>query len=521
MALKDLQNDLEALGKFIFEGKGEGNKAYRRLWARPSHLFTIDENLTYTELMGHAEGGGSGYENKIRIFQNHPPEVQRQIEKDMKEFCADLLKYYRVNIPLHADAKRGAIVPVLPAPTHQYTFLVNSKDTTAAGLAGEAHISDPFKWLQDIRTLYGNTVINTKEKYKKLFNLSTSFREGFSGKRAGQGAFDPDNLAKGGFSMLGNIGHMEGDTVSEVGSRQAAGFIDSIDTAVIDGKDDRLAIAKAQFFETNATLKLWLDTDGLLNVDPKNPTIDMGTIVKTNLEGSFLNQMRGATSEKDAKQKVKEAFNAFQEEVRRYYEEVVGIEGYTNRAGSRSFIDNYASLMVFASPSTKKLLKKKRAKTSVKKPEPIKPKKTTPITREVPIKKTATHGKVGGVGGVAKGKGRRDGSTQPQQGNLASLIELLQAKLPDTVAKNMGPPALTNQTGRFASSVRITDVNQTAKGYPSVGYTYQKNPYQVFEVGHGDLRWATPSRDPRKLIDASIREIAAQHAIGRFYTRRV
>ena len=71
MALKDLQNDLEALGKFIFEGKGEGNKAYRRLWARPSHLFTIDENLTYTELMGHAEGGGSGYENKIRIFQNH------------------------------------------------------------------------------------------------------------------------------------------------------------------------------------------------------------------------------------------------------------------------------------------------------------------------------------------------------------------------------------------------------------------------------------------------------------------
>ena len=104
---------------------------------------------------------------------------------------------------------------------------------------------------------------------------------------------------------------------------------------------------------------------------------------------------------------------------------------------------------------------------------------------------------------------------------MASLIELLQAKLPDTVAKNMGPPALTNQTGRFASSVRITDVNQTAKGYPSVGYTYQKNPYQVFEVGHGDLRWATPSRDPRKLIDASIREIAAQHAIGRFYTRRV
>jgi len=28
-------------------------------------------------------------------------------------------------------------------------------------------------------------------------------------------------------------------------------------------------------------------------------------------------------------------------------------------------------------------------------------------------------------------------------------------------------------------------------------------------------------RDPRRLIDKSIREIAAQFAIGRFYTRRL
>ena len=36
----------------------------------------------------------------------------------------------------------------------------------------------------------------------------------------------------------------------------------------------------------------------------------------------------------------------------------------------------------------------------------------------------------------------------------------------------------------------------------------------------GNTRWATPERDPRILIDKSIREIAAQFAIGRFYTRR-
>ena len=85
----------------------------------------------------------------------------------------------------------------------------------------------------------------------------------------------------------------------------------------------------------------------------------------------------------------------------------------------------------------------------------------------------------------------------------------------------MGLPGLENRTGRFASSVTATDVVRTAQGYPSVGYTYRKNPYQVFEVGAGDSRWATNARDPRKVIDLSVREIAAQLVVGRLYTRRV
>ena len=106
-----------------------------------------------------------------------------------------------------------------------------------------------------------------------------------------------------------------------------------------------------------------------------------------------------------------------------------------------------------------------------------------------------------------------------QQSDL-QLLTLLKAKLPQTVAQNMGPPGLVNRTGRFASSVTPTDVSRTAQGYPSVGYTYRKNPYQVFEMGVGDARWATPDRDPRKVIDMSIREIAAQLVVGRLYTRR-
>jgi len=97
------------------------------------------------------------------------------------------------------------------------------------------------------------------------------------------------------------------------------------------------------------------------------------------------------------------------------------------------------------------------------------------------------------------------------------LYAALNAKINATVAKNMGEPALEYQTGRFASSVKITDVSVTPQGFPSVGYTYQLYPYQTFEPGfaQGDV-----DRDPRKLIDRSIREIAAQMIMGRLYTRR-
>ena len=82
----------------------------------------------------------------------------------------------------------------------------------------------------------------------------------------------------------------------------------------------------------------------------------------------------------------------------------------------------------------------------------------------------------------------------------------------------MGSPALENRTGRFANSVRVTDIVKTPKGYPSIGYSYMRNPYQTFEVGG---KQGSVDQDPRTLIDKSIREIAMDFALGRFYTRRV
>ena len=137
----------------------------------------------------------------------------------------------------------------------------------------------------------------------------------------------------------------------------------------------------------------------------------------------------------------------------------------------------------------------------------IKKKKKTPIVKDSGIDRGSI---------VSRQKKKKTGAVSP-----FSYMAMINKKLTSTVRKNMGSPGLVNTTGRFANSVQVKDVNMTKQGHPSFGYTYAKSPYQIFEVGEGSAPWATPQRDPRKLIDRSIREVAAELAIGRFYTRRL
>ena len=128
-----------------------------------------------------------------------------------------------------------------------------------------------------------------------------------------------------------------------------------------------------------------------------------------------------------------------------------------------------------------------------------------------------------------KGSGFKDSKKAPpvnfgriedKQQSPIQLMGLLNAKLPRTVASNMGAPRLENVTGRFAASVRVTDISRTPRGFPSIGYTYQRDPYSVYEASSG-TRFASTERDPRTLIDASIREIAVELMTTRLYTRRL
>lgn len=103
--------------------------------------------------------------------------------------------------------------------------------------------------------------------------------------------------------------------------------------------------------------------------------------------------------------------------------------------------------------------------------------------------------------------------------NPLALKEMLNAVLPEEILQNMGSPALNNRTGRFRNSAQVTNAFIGPKGGVQIDYTYQRNPYETFEPGGA---MGSTSRDPRRLIGNTIREVA-QEIMGKKFikTRRV
>jgi hypothetical protein len=90
-------------------------------------------------------------------------------------------------------------------------------------------------------------------------------------------------------------------------------------------------------------------------------------------------------------------------------------------------------------------------------------------------------------------------------------------RLPAEVRRNMGRPALINQTGRFSNSVELSELRQGPKTL--IGeYRYQFDPYETFE-NQGPKRWPT-GYNPKPLITKSIRNLAAQYTEQKFTLRR-
>ena len=293
-----------------------------------------------------------------------------------------------------------------------------------------------------------------------------------------------------------DLGHEEGHSVS--GQRKARAH------ELIDGFKGQTAVST----------KLQKLLSDKLKITLENVTKWQGEGSKS-LACSFESHALNSATMSEAKNEV-DALQANLEALLEQLGEEIG--GWPNAEASDSFLTMAEKKIMLGLLKPLKGSKGVRTRTRIKNikkgkntktkstPRKYKPKRTQKIQSNPSIPKLAML--------IKKGKSTRSAKSKSGPANAPLfLLGIFNKELPETVRANMGEPALTNQTGRFAGSVRATDMVQTPQGFPSIGYTYQRDPYGTFEQ---DVNY-----DPRKLIDRSMREIAAEYAIGRFYTRRV
>ena len=130
-----------------------------------------------------------------------------------------------------------------------------------------------------------------------------------------------------------------------------------------------------------------------------------------------------------------------------------------------------------------------------------------PARRKAPLKKQrADNSTTVKRVAVAKSlKARPQKIKRTEKTNLMRLEKQINARLPAEVRRNMGRPALRNQTGRFSNSVEVKNLRETAAGI-SGEYSYQLSPYETFE-NTGSRQWPT-GYNPKPLIAKSIRNLA-------------
>ena len=96
--------------------------------------------------------------------------------------------------------------------------------------------------------------------------------------------------------------------------------------------------------------------------------------------------------------------------------------------------------------------------------------------------------------------------------NLANLLLTINQQLQDVISANMGDGTrrdiLNYRTGRLAGSAQVEYLSKSREGMITAFYSYMKNPYATFSQGGRQQNPKT--RDPKLLISASIRQIAAQ-----------
>lgn len=440
-----------------------------------THTFSYEESVFIDEMI-------SELQNKnIVISQKRRAEIERLAGI----FTSDL--YKKLN-DLNEEARKKSGITRLSGSQTSFSFVFTTDVRTG---------KCPNNWAQGQADVFDKIKQSYSDAYRKFFfGIRASL-----GKSKGRTNFDDAyalnkelNIQSKG--KMGQSGHAEGEGIIETMTRE---FFDKHANTVFNKKNPNEKLTEQQLL---SDLKLLgIDISFMRNTSDMTQNI---TLIGAG--GNILSGQEVKKLLKEAKKRIKEIIDNPE-----MLEEMYDLQGsdsfrqINNKKVRKSVTDKFKN-----SKSTKVTAKNlgiKHSKKTVKKENKSKGRAGGAATQTVALR---------GVSSLKRDAKRTSVSSQPLQ-----LLTALNKELPKVVRKNMKAPALENRTGRFADSVEVTEIQRTPKGFPSIGYTYQRNPYQVFEDGVGKEPYANGERDPRDLIDKSIREIAANLALGRFFTRRI
>jgi hypothetical protein len=410
-----------------------------------------------------------------------------------------------------------------------------------------------FWSMKDVET---NAMPKFKNAFEKIVTdlISEDDFKNFKVDRPGPRGEPVGGRGRKGFNLAFSLSHDPGPTLGQMTGQSLTEATDKRGTAAgktkskaqeeKEYKDAARAAGAERFFAMN-TLNMARLIPAMvylnLTTDVKSYSGALQTLDKANVKspGSFNIEMKfdeieaqaqaGIDSKKDL-QILRESIGNWAEDYVSNYvhnpnnqEDIWFMEGSTSRANAHRILMQEVALkqIVKGGKKFKKPIK------VIKKPDKIRVKanKLTPksgkkssVRRRTIVKPISTKKPSGSKKPLTK-SGRPDmrytanKQAWGQRGGGAhspiGLIQLLNKALPDELKERMTgvyPRSLEWRTGRFGQSARVTGIFPFPN-LTQIRYTYQKNPYQIFEPGSGSPL-ASGGRDPQAIIGETIREIA-------------
>ncbi len=321
--------------------------------------------------------------------------------------------------------------------------------------------------------------IKTKEEFKLVDG-----KRKYTGKQI-------DNLTPG---ALINLGHYQGSNIQYAA---AAAFRDNITPETLEDITKVMRSSTFGMSEYNTNIDLLTELSSKFNTLPVKG--DFKKTVTVRFEYGVENQLKGTNEEKRLRADI-EGY------IRGVIKNANDVD-WLNQEASDSPLQATTKIVIAAAIAAGgKTLANYKLNTN--------PSKTS--DRE----KIAIKNKKARMRLKYTGSGGKESSAPMAVPSYLSMIALLNARLPPKVRSNMGSPRLNNQSGQFSESAQVTNILTTPQGFASIEYTYQRSPYDVFDKTRGKAPWNTPARDPSALVGLSVRQLATEMGMRRFYTRR-